>query len=91
MAKQNKNSSTTTNKAVSNDKRFTGKAGSLNQTSWTNYLTLWNIWKFVLGKPWKIVTMLILNATISYNIFFNGIHLFLSVKIQLSGIYNDRT
>ena len=91
MAKQNKNSSTTTNKAVSNDKRFTGKNGSLNQTSWTNYLTLWNIWKFVLGKPWKIVTMLILNATISYNIFFNGIHLFLSVKIQLSGIYNDRT
>ena len=91
MAKQNKNSSTTTNKVVSNDKRFAGKTGSLNQTSWTNYLTLWNIWKFVLGKLWKSVTMLILNATISYNIFFNGIHLFLSVQIKLSGIYNDRT
>ena len=87
MAKQNKNSSTTTNKAVSNDKRFIGKAGSLNQTSWTNYLTLWNIWKFVLGKLWKIVTMLISNATINSNIFFNGIHLLLSVKIE----FNDRT
>ena len=91
MGKQNKNSSSTTNKAVSSDKRFTGKAGSLNQTSWTNYLTLWNIWKFVLGKLWKIVTMLTLNATINSSILFNGIHLFLSVKIELLHLYNDMT
>ena len=90
MAKQNKNSSTTTNKAVSNDKRFIGKAGSLNQTSWTNYLTLWNIWKFVLGKLWKILTMLISNATINSNIFFNGKHLFLSVNPEFMTMGLDK-
>lgn len=50
MGKQNKNHSTSNNnKAVPNDKRACTHNGS-KQRPWISYLTLWNLWKFLLGK-----------------------------------------
>ena len=50
MAKQNKNSANSNNKAVANDKRPGVVHNDSTQKSWRSCLTLWNIWKFILGK-----------------------------------------